>query len=53
MDLMPKNKQELMQTLQKQKDFKVETVLKGAPSDLATSIKLVRSGQYTVIVIKD
>ena len=53
MNLSPKNKTELIQSLQKQKDFKVESVLTGTGSDLITKMKDLKSCQYTVIVIKD
>lgn len=53
MNLSPKNKTELIQSLQKQKDFKVESVLNGTGPDLVTKMKDLKSGQYTVIVIKD
>lgn len=53
MNLSPKNKTELIQSLQKQKDFRVESVLTGKESDLVSKIKGLKSGQYTVIVIRD
>jgi hypothetical protein len=53
MNLNPKNKQELIQSLQKQKDFRVELIFNGSPSEFATKVKDLKTGGYTFIAIKN
>ena len=52
MNLNPKNKPELIQLLQKQRDFKVEAVLNGSVGDLSQKVKSLKPGSYSVIVIR-
>jgi len=52
MNLNPKNKAELIQSLQKQRDFKVESVLSGKVSDVVPKVKDLSPGHYTIIVIR-
>jgi hypothetical protein len=53
MNLLPKNKKELLQVLAKQKDFKVEVLFTGPLTDLNSYVRSLKPGSYTVIVIKD
>lgn len=52
MNFNPKTKQELIQALQKQPNFRVEFVVSGSGSDLSTYLKNLKAGQYTAIVIR-
>ncbi len=52
MDFFPKSKQELVQSLQRQRDFKVDLVFTGTVPEIVAKVKELKSGTYTIIVIK-
>lgn len=52
MSLSPTNKAELIQSLQRQKDFKVEALFGGTLLEVSQRLKSLKPGTYSVIVIK-
>jgi hypothetical protein len=52
MNVIPKDKAQLLNLLTKQSSITVLAMHEGKPSEVADQIKLIKQGRITVIVIK-
>lgn len=52
MNVIPKDKTQLLNLLTKQASITVLAMQEGKPSEVADQIKLIKQGRVTVIVIK-
>jgi hypothetical protein len=52
MNVIPKDKAQLLNLLTKQSSITVLAMQEGKPSEVADQIKLIKQGRITVIVIK-